>query len=158
PLQIPKPPAKSSGSIVARRSPLRSPASSVEGPREPCITVGIVLTRPAPGRRQVTHGPSLLNSAVVPLGFVAPTLSSGGAWTESVDGGSTLGGLVEWSRCGAKAAGYVGRRSPELPAETTTATPRRRSARRTPANGASNRASSGRSCRYPQDSTSTSTG
>src|SRR5690625_1453795 len=158
PLHTPKPPEKSPGSIVARRSPGRRPASTVDGARDPAIVTGIVDATAAPGRGHVTQGPSSLNSAVVPSGLRAATASTRGSVSGSAGGATGSGGVVDQSSRGANAAGNSGSVLPELPAEATTATPRRRSVARSRANGASKSASSGRSWRYPNDSTSTSTG
>src|SRR6185437_14925880 len=76
PLQIPKPLWKLSGSIVARRPSPGTYTEKLDWDAASNVT-GKVLTSAAPGPWQVTHGPALLNRAIVRSGLSAPTLISG---------------------------------------------------------------------------------
>src|SRR5215470_1494643 len=77
----------------------------------PLNVFGNVLVMTTPGYSFFTHGPWLLNVALVRFGFLAPTLTTVGP----VHGAYS-----------AKPAGYSGAMSASLPADATMTTPPRR--------------------------------
>ena len=83
-----------------------------------------MLITEAPKARARTHGPTLLNSASVPLGLSAPTATIGTAF-------GSVGTIVCFtSGHGHQAAGKTNLSVASLPAEQTTATPHSPSSRR----------------------------
>ena len=117
PLQVPNP-VNRSGSRLARqlatgRWPSGPSPRSTDG-RSPTSTFGMVLTRAAPGQWQEIQGPSLLNSATLPSGLRAATLTSGASCLAP----AKVPALNE-----ANPAGSSGRLLALLPAAATTMIP-----------------------------------
>ena len=83
-------------------------STSWSWPAPPLNVVGKVLTRAAPTSQAATQSPPLLNSAMLPSGFNAPTLTTGMQFGSSFS--------APHLACGKNAAGYNARVVASLPA------------------------------------------